>query len=202
MCDCNSGCSVLPEDTYNRWSGNRTTNPRGCPLYHGCASGGTVIVCVWVAACVCSMCGQVCVTITVHATFLTTRTVNLFCSLIVLVQYRTKLNYLRVFVCVCWELAHVALPLQSRSALWCCFHSSRKSQHSQPRSLPSFTLLVPACSDTLPTFFLVTSFRCPGVWTGVDALQYPCYIHSLRQDQPTRVQQLQRNSKLGQRFSK
>lgn len=83
--------------------------------------------------------------------------------------------------CVCRELAHahVAMPLQSQSALSCCFHSSSESQHSQPRSLPGFTLLVPARSDSLPTFFVSV-----GVWAGLETLQCSPYIHSFRRSRP------------------
>lgn len=47
------------------------------------------------------------------------------------------------------RLSTVQPCLCSQSAPSCCFHSSSESQHSQPRSLPRFTLLVPARSVLL-----------------------------------------------------
>lgn len=96
-----------------------------------------------------SICVCVCV-FAVLATFLTTH-IFLLCN-----YHCTDVCVSVCVQCVCRELAHahVAMPLQSQSALSCCFHSSSESQHSQPRSLPGFTLLVPARSDSLPTFFL------------------------------------------------
>ena len=70
---------------------------------------------------------------------------------------------------MCWEFVHVVLPLQSPSALSCCFHSSSENHHSQPHSLPSFTLLVPAHSDSLSTF----SFSFLFFFWGVVELREP-----------------------------
>lgn len=117
---------------------------------------------------------SVCVTITVLATFLTTHiSFPSDCT-------RSKLLQASVW----WELAHVALPLQSQSALSCCFHSSSESQHSQPHSLPSFTLLAPACSDTFPTVFCFAAVGVGtlGVWTGVDT---PSSLNSFIQSNTT-----------------
>lgn len=67
-----------------------------------------------------------------------------------------------------WELAHEPMPLQSRSAPSCCFHSSSESQHSQPHSLPSFTLLVLTRADRtrLCVFFsfVVVCCRLKSMW--------------------------------------
>lgn len=56
------------------------------------------------------------------------------------------------------------MPLQSRSAPSCCFHSSSESRHSQPRSLPASPPLAPARSHSLPTlihpFYLFIYFCC------------------------------------------
>lgn len=93
--------------------------------------------------------------------------------------------------CVCRELAHahVAMPLQSQSALSCCFHSSSESQHSQPRSLPGFTLLVPARSDSLPTFFCL----CGSLSRAGDTSVFP--LHSFIQTESTSARETQGHRK-------
>ncbi len=105
--------------------------------------------------------------------------------------------------CACRELAHahVALPLQSQSALSCCFHSSSESQHSQPRSLPSFTLLVPARSDSLPTSFSFFSLWLSGSLSRTGHTS-ASPLHSFIQTRSTRALETWRNRKERQRFSK
>lgn len=82
-------------------------------------------------------------------------------------------------VCVCQEPAHVPMPLQSQSAPSCCFHSSSESQHSQPRSLPGFPPLVPARSDSLPTFSSFFFFVTLEVQAELESPRCsPTFIHS------------------------
>lgn len=121
-------------------------------LHHSLLLFHPLLVCksvhVWrcLSLCVCT-CGRVYVTVAVLVKLLTTSLFSVLCHN----YYDDYQSYLNV--CVCGgglALAHEALPLQSQSAPSCCFHSSSKSQHSQPRSLPCFILLVLAHSDSHP----------------------------------------------------
>lgn len=123
-------------------------------LHHSLLLFHPLLVCksvhVWrcLSLCVCT-CGRVYVTVAVLVKLLTTSLFSVLCHNYY-DDYQTYLN-----VCA---LAHEALPLQSQSAPSCCFHSSSKSQHSQPRSLPCFILLVLAHSDSHPNCISFFSF--------------------------------------------
>lgn len=128
-------------------------------LHHSLLLFHPLLVCksvhVWrcLSLCVCT-CGRVYVTVAVLVNLLTTSLFSVLCH-----------NYYDDYQSVCvWggglALAHEALPLQSQSAPSCCFHSSSKSQHSQPRSLPCFILLVLAHSDSHPNCISFFSFLC------------------------------------------